>query len=596
MKKSQQQQQQQRPTTTINVRVGLAIGNRPEIAVFRVATTWDAVLDSLGWILEDAPAPRPEDMLNAEVAESWAIEGIKYVVGLDTETCRIRKDNKEYGDDFLRQFPSTLQIGARTRVLIVPTNWLVIVRQQPIPPAFAAFMARDDILWSGVGLSDDHLFMSKAGMPFVQDHCLDSEIITRLWYGHSSLEELAYRVAGFGPGPLHQTGILSISPPGSLSRAPLRPLPDLPRGECEKCDATHIPVYMSDPSSLIGVANGKSFPLLAVGWKTKDLSISEWDIDPCQWTPAMAVYAAMDGLASYHVGIAFHAYFNHPAGRAFEHIPIPPKDPAYRPAHVRAFPTSPLENMRRALAYHANRCRERNAAATLRSALAHLKKLGRIRGPFTTAEGFSVAAHHLVAAGILRLAPNTDPTVAAAAAEAAFFDTPIAHVCHSAPIPLIPIPTSLLSTPPDGFVLWMWEKRPPMARTEELVLDGLIEIMVDWHPYLHGCDVPRARETAARWIAAIGGIAGIEPQARAIMAETRRTMAAGKAARHVKMREGPTSAMAEQSALDAGMPGLAASIARARAAEETAVRRKRLQRQQQLLAAAATARPASSQP
>ncbi|KNE59496.1 hypothetical protein AMAG_18189 [Allomyces macrogynus ATCC 38327] len=122
----------------------------PTAIEIRLPTTWAEVDAGIAWLLED-PLLVPTRMANDDPDMPARI-----ILGFDTEVDITRGSHTLTDAWATRNFPSTFQIGAASRALIVPLFDLVARHRAPISLALRRLLAADDrIIWAGVGLTRD---------------------------------------------------------------------------------------------------------------------------------------------------------------------------------------------------------------------------------------------------------------------------------------------------------------------------------------------------------------------------------------------------------------------------------------------------------
>ncbi|KAJ3372855.1 hypothetical protein GGF31_001392 [Allomyces arbusculus] len=122
----------------------------PTAIEIRLPTTWADVDAGIAWLLED-PLLVPTRMATDDPDMPARI-----ILGFDTEVDITRGSHTLTDAWATRNFPSTFQIGAASRALIVPLFDLVVRHRAPISQALRRLLAADDrIIWAGVGLTRD---------------------------------------------------------------------------------------------------------------------------------------------------------------------------------------------------------------------------------------------------------------------------------------------------------------------------------------------------------------------------------------------------------------------------------------------------------
>ncbi|KNE61166.1 hypothetical protein AMAG_06917 [Allomyces macrogynus ATCC 38327] len=122
----------------------------PTAIEIRLPTTWADVDAGIVWLLED-PLLVPTHMATNDPDAPARI-----ILGFDTEVDITRGSHTLTDAWATRNFPSTFQIGAASRALIVPLFDLVVRHRAPISQALRRLLAADDrIIWAGVGLTRD---------------------------------------------------------------------------------------------------------------------------------------------------------------------------------------------------------------------------------------------------------------------------------------------------------------------------------------------------------------------------------------------------------------------------------------------------------
>ncbi|KNE66811.1 hypothetical protein AMAG_11298 [Allomyces macrogynus ATCC 38327] len=226
-----------------------------------------------------------------------------YLLGLDTETDTARKDAPVLPDGIPRTAPSTLQLATRSRVLIVPVFHLFYHDAPTMSPALRHLLTeRSDVVFAGVGIAEDAAPM--AHWDLVPRHVVDVATVVRPWNVASGIEDLVFRF----------TNMLDDDTPDTDDDEPTPPAPFVSSatndGACPFCPPAHTssrpPAHFFTESyarHLVCPTTG-TYPYLRVGWKSKSLIFSPWDAAPRTWPVAAMQYAALDALASHHVGAA----------------------------------------------------------------------------------------------------------------------------------------------------------------------------------------------------------------------------------------------------------------------------------------------------
>ncbi|KAJ3366692.1 hypothetical protein GGF32_003336 [Allomyces javanicus] len=138
------------PVAGVPATLATAASLHPTVIEIRLPTTWADVDAGIAWLLED-PLLVPTRMATDDPDAPARI-----ILGFDTEVDITRGSHTLTGAWATRNFPSTFQIGAASRALIVPLFDLVVRRRAPISPALRRLLAADDrIIWAGVGLTRD---------------------------------------------------------------------------------------------------------------------------------------------------------------------------------------------------------------------------------------------------------------------------------------------------------------------------------------------------------------------------------------------------------------------------------------------------------
>ncbi|KAI9218927.1 hypothetical protein BC828DRAFT_191559 [Blastocladiella britannica] len=436
------------PYTNVPLTIpGLTV--RPTI---RLAMTWDEAVGALDWLLEDAvivgsasslsATPLPPANGAADGAADGATDGaadgevdVTYLLGFDTESDASRRiGTSDTLPAEVRRCPSTLQLGSRSRVLVVPSYHLLHVLGLPVPQAFRDLFSRADVWWAGVALAGDvEPLKETLGIEIPPNRVLDVSRVVKKWNIGEGLEELAYQFTAMierptpTHAPAHPASVHEPSPAKlATARAALR-------RSCEACDPCAarflhpsapppVPAYIHDSTALSGIAvpvpdattaDGNDAPLiypnLAVGWKTTPLTMSAWDTPPPLWTSEMLLYAAIDALASRAISeMLMPPRSTLPPPGQYPAPPVP--NPAYEMLHARMAAEfnseavgGVLENVRRTMA-HVFLTRENPDEPVPLSDLVRVLGAGRlVRGIKDRRAVLDEIVAHLVRSGVVQV-------------------------------------------------------------------------------------------------------------------------------------------------------------------------------------------------
>ncbi|KNE70168.1 hypothetical protein AMAG_15139 [Allomyces macrogynus ATCC 38327] len=433
-----------------------------------------------------------------------------YLLGLDTETDTARKDAPVLPDGIPRTAPSTLQLATRSRVLIVPIFHLYFHDAPTVSPALRHLLTeRNDVVFAGVGIAEDAAPM--AHWDLVPRHVVDVATVVRPWNVASGIEDLVFRF----------TTMLDDDAPDTDTdtddEADLTPPPPaVPSdGACPFCPPAHTssrpPPHLfteSHARHLVCPTTG-TYPYLRVGWKSKSLIFSPWDAAPCTWPIAAMQYAALDALASHHVGVSLWPHA--PPSALPSILPVPVLAPPvrinrrYRPPFRRipgggAAPAA----VHRALLHVAG-----HRAVAVRDAS---KKIAAAKLLRVTDRNAVVTASlaHLVNTGHVQVRNEPGPRGGRGVAR-------IVHVCPWAPdAPPVrmegemEVPPDLVAVLADGL---------PRIPGHVPTRDEMVRYVADHYPKLVVYATRDARRVADAWVAALGE-EGVEDVQRCVVEQT----------------------------------------------------------------------------
>ncbi|KAJ3368435.1 hypothetical protein GGF31_006396 [Allomyces arbusculus] len=484
-----------------------------------------------------------------------------YLLGLDTETDTARKDAPVLPDGIPRTAPSTLQLATRSRVLIVPIFHLFFHDAPTVSPALRHLLTeRNDVVFAGVGIAEDAAPM--AHWALVPRHVVDVATVVRPWNVASGIEDLVFRFTNMLDADTPDTD--TDDDDDQSDPAPPPPPPTADSGVCPFCPPAHTssrpPPHLfteSHARHLVCPTTG-TYPYLRVGWKCKSLIFSPWDAAPRTWPVATMQYAALDALASHHVGVSLWPHAPPSALPAI--LPTPVLAPRvrvnrrYRPPFRRIPHGAAPMSVHRALLHVAGAAHHRAVAvrdATKRIAAAKLVRVADRAAVVTASLAHLVSTGHV----LVRNEPGRRGGRGVAR---------IVHVCPWAPdAPPVKLEEEKegMEVPPDlaGVLADGLPRIPGHVPTRE----EMVRYIADHYPKLAVYAARDARRVARVWIAALGD-EGVEDVQRCVVEQTGadaeehgRRMRKAKAKKERKEMEGrgetPTSSSpspAPSSALD----------------------------------------------
>ncbi|KAJ3354543.1 hypothetical protein GGF32_002435 [Allomyces javanicus] len=511
------------------------------------ASAWAQTCASLG--LDPTAPPTPNPISTTPI----------YLLGLDTETDTARKDAPVLPDGIPRTAPSTLQLATRSRVLIVPTFHLYFHDAPTVSPALRHLLTeRNDVVFAGVGIAEDAAPM--AHWDLVPRHVVDVATVVRPWNVASGIEDLVFRFTTMLDDDTRDTDDdeADLVPP-----LPTNPAAD--EGACPFCPPAHTssrpPPHLfteSHARHLVCPTTG-TYPYLRVGWKSKSLIFSPWDAAPRTWPVAAMQYAALDALASHHVGASLWPHA--PPSALPTILPVPITTPRvrvnhrYRPPfrrvpHGGAAPAS----VHRALLHVAG---APHRAVAVRDAAKKIAAAKLLRVADRNAV-VQASLAHLVKTGHVQVRNEPGPRGGRGVAR-------IVHVCPWAPDAppvrmeedgMSEVPADLAGVLADGL-----PRLPGHVPTRE----EMVRYIADHYPILAVYAARDARRVARAWVAALGeeGVEAVQQyvveQTGADAVEHAHRMRKAKAKRERKVMEArgetPTSSTTSPSpALDEPSP------------------------------------------
>ncbi|ORZ33242.1 hypothetical protein BCR44DRAFT_27331 [Catenaria anguillulae PL171] len=489
-----------------------------------LATSWPEVDVHLPWLLADSLEsggfPTQDDPASARNQPI-------YLLGMDTETYPSRPllattsvHKHIQPPTFLHDpnYPSTIQLASRSRILIIPIHWLA--RQHgpaSISPALRALFANPQVKFTGVALQSDLEPLYKAlGIPKItpSGRVVDLELVVRDWRVPAGLDELGFQF----------TPLLSTSTHARI---------DAVHGGIHIDTHPHDRnAYLHDEDALLclGHPAQPGYPQVHVaGWKSTPLSMAtNWDVNPARWTVAMATYAGLDALVSRAVGFAIGPVVDPRTWTLASDSETPvvlAVNPTYRPFHVRlstaialAQPSqhgvadslanagqdgvSPLVWIRHMLAFlhvrHARPMRVGNAHGWIlgmSSVQHHVKSLRLMRGIRNKQALMDRAVEWMVSTGLIEWIEL--PSITRGGAMEKF----ITHVHVDRDV--VPLPRDQVAKPTTAaLVAFLVEELPriPGSARSLLTRAAAIECLAWTHPELALLAEPLARQVAADWV------------------------------------------------------------------------------------------------
>ncbi|ORZ36657.1 hypothetical protein BCR44DRAFT_1432343 [Catenaria anguillulae PL171] len=452
-----------------------------------------------------------------------ATEDQSYLLGLDTESYHLRVESATT-HAFWRKFPATIQLSSRLRVLVVPVYWLVAHQNQPVSHRFRSLFSQSNVRWTGVGLAGDlSPFQDTLQIKLPRDRIVDADAIVNKWRIPGSLDELAYQLTDLfsraspdtsmdtDSSAVQSFGDIAIDPQPTISAKFLNNY-HTHMSTCPTClpnlaslDPAHIPPFLYLEDGLIGIGTGPTYPNLTVGWKSKHLSMTNWDVAPHHWTSSMLIYSGLDALASRAVGVAIMPVINPYTWIHATTSPDPPMriSSHYQLPHVRQFPGAPLEWLRCTLA-HIVTCREagRPSVATVHKYVSTWKLLKGIKSRRAV---MLDAIDWFVTTGVVTAVDQLGNKVdnVKSANEANVYLT---HVCLAATlVPKVP-PQPMLEHPggvpaPGDWIAFVSQEYPRVpGYGDHVTSEAVHEFLARTHPALALFDESDSLRVAKAWV------------------------------------------------------------------------------------------------